>query len=140
MGQYMALSTRLDEMFEYIERDVIEDLQNHSEEYRLLLDEILTLKNKHPFLEHFFEGGAEVTLSAEERKAIGEYLHLLRWKDIRERNHLYFRGHADAIYVEVLEQFGMIAVVQTDLYEGDDYITTDDYDGQVKIRYNKMRK
>ncbi len=97
MGQYMALSTRLDEMFEYIERDAIEDLQNHSEEYRLLLDEIETLKVQYPFLEHFFESGKEVTLSAEERTAIGKYLHLLRWKDIRERKHLYFCGHADAI-------------------------------------------
>lgn len=38
-------------------------------------------------------------------------------------------------YAEVLEQFGMIDVVQTDMYEGDDYTTTGDYDEPVRATH-----
>lgn len=55
------------------------------------------LQEQHPFILEVLEGNESVTLTAEEHETFLKYLDLYRKMDEKERIHIYFRGHTDAL-------------------------------------------
>lgn len=43
------------------------------------------------------EGSGEIRMTAEEHRAYMDYLNLARQMEDMERQHIYFRGHTDAV-------------------------------------------
>lgn len=95
-NSYYDLAERLEDAFPEIDSDIVVDLQNNSEEYQQVEDEISALKQAHPFINAVMEGDGEVHLSADEHDVLIQYLRLYRKLDDMEREHIYLRGHTDA--------------------------------------------
>lgn len=96
MTHFFDLSSRLEDIFSEIERDIIIDLQENREEYANLQSKVSKFKQQHPFIDKVAEDCAEIHLTAEEHAALIEYLHLKFKLDDMERLQIYFRGHTDA--------------------------------------------
>ena len=96
-SSYMDLAQRIEEDFAEIENDITVDFRANSEEYTALFEKISDLKAAHPIISMITEGDGEITLSAEEHKAVTEYFHFQFRLESMERQQLYFRGHTDCI-------------------------------------------
>ena len=96
-SSYLDLAQRIEESFAEIENDITVDFKNSNEEYAALYQKISELKAQHPIISKITEGNGEITLSAEEHKAVSEYFRLRFRLESMERQQLYFRGHTDCI-------------------------------------------
>jgi len=96
-NDYMDLGQRLENDFPEIENDIMADLQESSEEYDGLHQQLSELKARHPAVRKLLEGDGEVRLTAEEHAALKQITQLRFRLDDLERQQLYFRGHTDAI-------------------------------------------
>ncbi len=94
---YLDLGQRIEELFADIENDIVKELRENREEYKTLHRQVLDLKMRHPFINNLRDGTGEIHLTADEHTVLAEFLRLKFIMDDMERQHLYFRGHTDAI-------------------------------------------
>ena len=71
------------------------DLAAASPEYTELKAQMEELKRQHPAIGALLEGKGELSFTAEEHEALKEFIRLYMRADNMEREHIYFRGHAD---------------------------------------------
>ena len=73
------------------------DFRDNNEEYAALYQKIAALKAEHPIISKIVEGEGDISVTAEEHKAVAEYFRLQFKLESMEREQLYFRGHTDCI-------------------------------------------
>ena len=86
---YFDLPSCIEDAFAGIDSDIVMDLPNTDEDYAALSDRMDKLKTH--------EGSGEIRMTAEEHQACVDYLNLARQMEDMERQHIYFRGHTDAV-------------------------------------------
>jgi len=94
---YLDFGQRINELFADIENDIVKELRENREEYKTLHRQVVDLKMRHPFINELLDGTGEIQLTSEEHAVLREFLRLQFLLDDMERQHLYFRGHTDAI-------------------------------------------
>ena len=87
---YFDLPSRIEDAFAEIDSDIVMDLLNTDEDYAALSDRMDKLKTQYPVID-------EIRMTAEEHRAYVDYLNLVRQMEDMERQHIYFRGHTDAV-------------------------------------------
>ncbi|MCU6743592.1 hypothetical protein OCV77_03585 [Suilimivivens aceti] len=55
------------------------------------------LKTQYPVIDNMKEGSGEIRMTAEEHRAYVDYLNLALQMEDMERQHIYFRGHTNAV-------------------------------------------
>jgi len=103
---YLDLGQRIEDLFADIENDIIRDLRENREEYKILHRQIIDLKTQYPFINTLRNGTGEIHLTADEHTILAEFLRLQFILEDMERQHLYFRGHTDAM--SYLKKIGAI--------------------------------
>jgi hypothetical protein len=96
-NSYYDLAQRITDTFPEIENDITVDFRESNDEYADLYQKISVLKAAHPIISKIMEGGGDISLSAEEHKAVTEFFRLQFKLESMEREQLYFRGHTDCI-------------------------------------------
>lgn len=94
---YFDLPSRIEDAFAEIDSDIVMDLLNTDEDYAGLSDRMDKLKTQYPVIDKVNEGSGEIRMTAEEHRAYVNYLNLVRQMEDMERQHIYFRGHTDAV-------------------------------------------
>lgn len=94
---YFDLPSRIEDAFAEIDSDIVMDLLNTDEDYAALSDRMDKLKTQYPVIDKMNEGSGEIRMTAEEHRAYVDYLNLVRQMEDMERQHIYFRGHTDAV-------------------------------------------
>lgn len=97
INSYYDLAQRIEDSFSEIENDITVDFRKNNEEYHALYQKISDLKAAHPVISKIMEGEGDISLTAEEHKAVTEYFHLQFKIETMERQQLYFRGHTDCM-------------------------------------------
>lgn len=88
---YCLLPERISEQFSEIDSDIVMDLAAASPEYTELKAQMEELKRQNPVIGALLEGKGEL----DEHEALKEFIRLYMRADNMEREHIYFRGHAD---------------------------------------------
>ena len=94
---YFDLPSRIEDAFAEIDSDIVMDLLNTDEDYAALSDRMDKLKTQYPIIDKMNEDSGEIRMTAEEHRAYVDYLNLVRQMEDMERQHIYFRGHTDAV-------------------------------------------
>ncbi len=94
---YMDLPTRLEVDFQNIDNDIVMDLRHNNTEFQAIDRQIIEIQEKYPIVVRVLENPGEVHLTAEEHDILLEYLRVALERDNMERQHIYFRGHTDAL-------------------------------------------
>ena len=94
---YFDLPSRIEDAFAEIDSDIVMDLLNTDEDYAALSDRMDKLKTQYPVIDKVNEDSGEIRMTAEEHRAYVDYLNLARQMEDMERQHIYFRGHTDAV-------------------------------------------
>ena len=95
---YFDLPSRIEDDFAEIDSDIVMDLQNTNEDYAELSDRMDKLKTQYPVIDKVNEDSGEIRMTAEEHRAYVDYLNnRVRQMEDMERQHIYFRGHTDAV-------------------------------------------
>ncbi len=94
---YFDLPSRIEDYFAEIDSDIVMDLLNADEDYAALSGRMDKLKTQYPVIDKMNEGSGEIRMTAEEHRAYVDYLNLARQMEDMERQHIYFRGHTDAV-------------------------------------------
>ena len=81
---YCLLPERISERFSEIDSDIVMDLAAASPEYAKLKAQMEELKRQNPVIGALLEGKGELS-----------FIRLYMRADNMEREHIYFRGHAD---------------------------------------------
>lgn len=92
---YCLLPERISEQFSEIDSDIVMDLAAASPEYTELKAQMEELKRQNLVIGALLEGKGELSFTAEEHEALKEFIRLYMRADNMEREHIYFRGHAD---------------------------------------------
>ena len=107
---YCLLPERISEQFSEIDSDIVMDLAAASPEYAKLKAQMEELKRQNPVIGALLEGKGELSFTAEEHEAWKEFIRLYMRADNMEREHIYFRGHADG---EIHAAFYIPKLIQT---------------------------
>ena len=91
---YFDLPSRIEDDFAEIDSDIVMDLQNTNEGYADRMDK---LRAQYPVIDKLDEDDGEIHMTAEEHRMYVTYLDLARQMEDMERQHIYFRGHTDAV-------------------------------------------
>ncbi|MFR7868913.1 MAG: DUF6664 family protein [Oscillospiraceae bacterium] len=91
------LPSCIEDTFAEIDSDIVMDLPNADEDYAALSDRMDKLKTQYPVIDKVNEDSGEIRMTAEEHRAYMDYLNLARQMEDMERQHIYFRGHTDAV-------------------------------------------
>ena len=96
---YFDLPSRMEDDFAEIDSDIVRDLQNTNEDYAELSERMDKLRAQYPVIDKLNEDDGEIHMTAEERqhRAYVSYLGFARQMEDMERQHIYFRGHTDAV-------------------------------------------
>lgn len=94
---YFDLPSRIEDTFAEIDSDIVMNLLNTDEDYAALSDRMDKLKTQYPVIDKMNEDSGEIRMTAEEHRAYVDYLNLARQMEDMERQHIYFRGHTDAV-------------------------------------------
>ena len=94
---YFDLPSRIEDAFAEIDSDIVMDLLNTDEDYTALSERMDKLKTQYPVIDKMNEGSGEIRMTSEEHRAYADYLNLVRQMEDIERQHIYFRGHTDAV-------------------------------------------
>ena len=94
---YCLLPERISEQFSEIDSDIVMDLAAASPEYTELKAQMEELKRQNLVIGALLEGKGELSFTAEEHEALKEFIRLYMRADNMEREHIYFRGHADGL-------------------------------------------
>lgn len=101
---YFDLPSRIEDDFAEIDSNIVMDLQNTNEDYTELSDRMDQLRAQYPVIDRLDEDDGEIHMTAEEHRAYVDYLNLARQMEDMERQHIYFRGHTDAVaYLEEIK-------------------------------------
>ena len=92
---YFDLPSRIEDAFAEIDSDIVMDLLNTDEDYAELSDRMDKLKTQHPVIDDMNEDSGEIRMTAD--RAYVDYLNLARKMENMEWQHIYFRGHTDAV-------------------------------------------
>ena len=102
---YCLLPERISEQFSEIDSDIVMDLAAASPEYTELKAQMEELKRRNPAIGALLEGKGELSFNDEvyitnarhkaALEALKEFIRLYMRTDNMEREHIYFRGHAD---------------------------------------------
>lgn len=74
-----------------------QSLEPKDDEYVRIHERFYDLQEQHPFILEVLEGKGNLSLIEEEHAVLLEYIALYRKMDEKERIHIYFRGHTDAL-------------------------------------------
>lgn len=85
---------------------VLLELRQKDKDYEQVHEQFYTMEEQYPFIKEVLEGKGRITLTAEEHTILLDYLDLYRKMDKKERIHIYFRGHTDAL--AYLTKTGMV--------------------------------
>ena len=96
---FTDLPQRIEEDYPEMENEMLLELRKKDEAYE-------ELHEQYPFIMEVLEGKGSVALTAEEHEILLNYLALYREMDEKERIHVYFRGHTDAL--AYLKKTGMV--------------------------------
>lgn len=103
---YTDLPERIRKSFSEIDSDIVVDLRTTSQEYADLFHKLTELKQQCPFIDSLLEESGAVSLTEQQHSAVVQAMRL-RWQmENLERQHIYFRGHADAF--SYLKEIGAI--------------------------------
>ena len=94
---FMDLPTRLANDFQEIDNDTVMDLRHNNADYQDICKQVLKIQEEHPFVAKVLENPGEVHLTVEEHEILLAYLEVILHRENMERQHLYFRGHTDAL-------------------------------------------
>ena len=92
---YYNLAERIGEAFHEMDGEICKDLQENDCEYIEIWQEMMEKQKECPVIVQLHEGKGEITLSAEEHKALLWYFKLKHRLENIERLGIYYRGHAD---------------------------------------------
>ena len=92
---FYDLIERISDAFSEIDSDIVTDLGKNNEEYAELRNRLSGMRIQHRFIDDIFEGDGALTLTADERAILTEYIRLRIKLDAMERKQIYFRGHTD---------------------------------------------
>ncbi len=92
---YCLLPERISEQFSEIDSDIVMDLADSNPEYTEVKARMEELKRQNPVIGALLEGNGQLSFSAEEHESLKEFIRLCLRADNMEREHIYFRGHAD---------------------------------------------
>lgn len=95
--RFTDLPRRIEEAFLEMEDEMLMELQQKDKEYDEIHKHFYGLQEQHPFILEVLEGKGKTSLTEEEHDILLEYLDLYRKMDEKERIHIYFRGHTDAL-------------------------------------------
>lgn len=94
-ASYYTLMERISEQFSEIDGDMVMELRSNSTKYSGIKNQIRQLDQEYPAIQRLLEDEGEIHLSADEHKALLDYLQLYLEATNMEREHIYFRGHTD---------------------------------------------
>lgn len=103
---YTDLPERIRKSFSEIDSDIVVDLRTTSEEYAELFHRLSALKQRCPFIDALLEGPGAIALTEQEHSAVVQAMRLKWQLENLERQHIYFRGHTDAL--AYLKEIGAI--------------------------------
>ncbi|WP_194611020.1 DUF6664 family protein [Clostridium vitabionis] len=103
---FTDLPRRIEEGFPEMENEMLMELRRKDDEYAQIHKYFYSLQEQHPFILEVLEGKGKTSLTEEEHDILLEYLDLYRKMDERERIHIYFRGHTDAL--AYLKRIGVV--------------------------------
>lgn len=92
---YCLLPEYISEQFSEIDSDIVMDLAAVSSEYAELKAQLEEMKHQNPVIGTLLEGNGEISFTTEEHEALKSFIRLYMRADNMEREHIYFRGHAD---------------------------------------------
>lgn len=92
---YCLLPERISEQFSEIDSDIVMDLAAASPEYTELKAQMEELKRQNLVIGALLDGKGELSFTADDHEALKEFIRLYMRTDNMEREHIYFRGHAD---------------------------------------------
>jgi len=78
-----------------MDSDMTMELYDCSPEYADLKKQLRQLSEAYPAIHRLLDDDGELHLTSKEHEAFLEYFRLCLAADVLEREHLYFRGHAD---------------------------------------------
>lgn len=103
---FTDLPRRIEEGFPEMENEMLMELRRKDDEYAQIHKHFYGLQEQHPFILEVMEGKGNASLTEDEHDILLEYLDLYRKMDERERIHIYFRGHTDAL--AYLKRIGVV--------------------------------
>ena len=103
---FADLPQRIEENYPELENDMLLELRQKDKEYEQIHEQFYDMEEQYPFITNVLEGKGQIALAEEEHAVLLEYLALYRKMDEKERIHIYFRGHTDAL--AYLKRIGVI--------------------------------
>ena len=103
---FTDLPLRIEEDYPKLENDMLLELRKKDKDYEQIHKQFYTIEEQYPFIMEVLEGKGRITLTEEEHAILLDYLALYRKMDEKERIHIYFRGHTDAL--AYLKKIGMV--------------------------------
>jgi len=103
---FTDLPQRIEGNYPELENDMLLELRKKDKDYEQIHEQFYTMEEQYPFIMEALEGNGPVALTEEEHAILREYLALYRKMDTKERIHIYFRGHTDAL--AYLKKTGMV--------------------------------
>lgn len=103
---FINLPQRIEGNYPELENDMLLELRKKDKNYEQIHKQFYTMEEQYPFIMEVLEGKGPVALAEEEHAILREYLALYRKMETKERIHIYFRGHTDAL--AYLKKTGMV--------------------------------
>ena len=94
---FTDLPQRIEENYPELENDMLLELRQKDKEYEQIHKQFYDMEEQYPFITDVLEGRNQIALTEEEHATLLDYLVLYRKMDEKERIHIYFRGHTDAL-------------------------------------------
>ena len=103
---FTDLPKRIEEDYPELENDMLLELRQKDKDYEQIHEQFYDMEEQYPFILEVLESKGNVSLTEEEHAILLEYLAMYRKMDEKERIHIYFRGHTDAL--AYLKKTGMV--------------------------------
>ena len=103
---FTDLPNRIEEDYPELENDMLLELRQKDKDYEQIHEQFYDMEEQYPFILEVLESKGNVSLTEEEHAILLEYLAMYRKMDEKERIHIYFRGHTDAL--AYLQKTGMV--------------------------------
>ena len=103
---FTDLPKRIEEDYPELENDMLLELRQKDKDYEQIHEQFYDMEEQYPFILEVLESKGNISLTEEEHAILLEYLAMYRKMDEKERIHIYFRGHTDAL--AYLQKTGMV--------------------------------
>lgn len=94
---FTDLPQRIEGDYPALENEMLLELRKKDKDYEQIHKQFYDMEEQYPFIMEVLEGKGRVVLTNEDHAILLEYLALYRKMDEKERIHIYFRGHTDAL-------------------------------------------